>query len=1189
MGRRIVLLLTCFSVALFAALVPVSSLAQPVPPPPAVYDAPNGLTPPPNLAPANGQISVMLELSTPATGPSIAPAAARAQQAAVIQSLTAINVQVLFTTSLAYNGIAVTVPASQLDQLRRIPGVARVAIIPPKSPASVATQAAAGLPAATNAIAAATGTGVRIGIIDRGIDYTHADFGGAGTPAAYAANNPAIIEAGSFPTAKVAGGFDFAGNGYDAGGTSGSAIPVPDPDPLECNQPLIGGAPNPANGEGTHVAGLAAGFGVAADGTTYHGPSGPSADYSSLRVVPGVAPDAQIYAYKIFGCAGTSALLTAAIERAIDPNGDGNPADHLDVLVISLGTPFGGADDPDAIAVDNAVRAGVTVVVAAGDSINTFYSVNSPASAQLAIAVGSASGSQTIAGASARGPVRGNAILKPDIVAPGTDIQSAKVASGVEAQPMSGTAIAAPQVAGAAVLLRQLHADWTPAQIKAALMNSASPTGAPPSLAGAGLLNLTALDSADLLAYNADGSGGGLLYGAPWVASATTITRTLQIQNTGATDRQISLAATAVATETGVTVSLPAGPLTVPAHGSIQTVIGVAIDPSGLEFTPDPATQHLQGTSGRHYLAEHGGYIRISSTGTITGTRVRAAHAAHFGSAAVFIDNTEIDDSLDSREVSEYVSIAPGRHTLKLRPDKSGPTGPVLFSAPVDLQDGHDYTLAIVGRPGALGVVTIDETAAAAPPAGQALIHFTNANRSEPSWNIGPLDFYLDGVLRASALGLGQTSPYITIPAGEHFLEIRHAGDDPAHSTRVAIKRFTVAAGTAVLAGTGRHDDDDGRIDDEEQRIFIGVSIPRISVTPLASVPFSVFPTVASNAHAEPATTLPAGAPAFTIRLHNTGARNAGLAGTAGTPRTPFASAFELEATSPALPVLRPSLRAGDIQYVGVTSGYSVTQNLAPNTLLYFGISSYAPWSTPNEVQFNIYIDSNRDGVDDYLLTTVNSNARDGGPTTDVFLNALFPIRANGTLAPATRVADWGSFTAPISSSINMSPFNSSVMFETALVRDLGILANPDNPFGPRGPAPQSFCYRIETRARDLNNFGQVLDRVPAAATPGLAACANRGGELFYDIVNATLKPINSTSVLFGSPIAARPMFVDVEGGQITGGVNPATLAGRPAQLLVFHHQNAPFPQAEIVIVAQPPATGFAASKERAYLPLASQ
>src|SRR5262249_11600225 len=197
--------------------------------------------------------------------------------------------------------------------------------------------------------------------------------------AAYAANNPSVIEPGSFPTAKV-DGFDFAGDSYDAAGVSGSDMPTPDPDPRECN------LPDRQVGRGTHTAGLAAGFGVAADGTTYHGPYGPGVDLSALRVAPGVAPEAQLYALKVFGCHGSTALLTQAIERAVDPNGDGNPADHLDVLVISVGTPFGSDDDPDAIAVDNAVRAGVVVIVAAGDDAKTFYSGKSPAHATLAIA-----------------------------------------------------------------------------------------------------------------------------------------------------------------------------------------------------------------------------------------------------------------------------------------------------------------------------------------------------------------------------------------------------------------------------------------------------------------------------------------------------------------------------------------------------------------------------------------------------------------------------------------------------------------------------------------------------------------------------------------------------------------------------------------------------------------------------------
>ena len=60
-----------------------------------------------------------------------------------------------------------------------------------------------------------------------------------------------------------------------------------------------------------------------------------------------MAPEAQLYALKVFGCHGSTALLTQAIERTVDPNGDGNPADHLDVLIISVGTPFGSESSPD--------------------------------------------------------------------------------------------------------------------------------------------------------------------------------------------------------------------------------------------------------------------------------------------------------------------------------------------------------------------------------------------------------------------------------------------------------------------------------------------------------------------------------------------------------------------------------------------------------------------------------------------------------------------------------------------------------------------------------------------------------------------------------------------------------------------------------------------------------------------------
>src|SRR5262249_23593268 len=151
--------------------------------------------------------------------------------------------------------------------------------------------------------------------------------------------------------------------------------------------------------------------------------------------------------------------------------------------------------------VDNAVRAGVVVIVAAGDDVKTFYSVNSPASARLAIAVGATDESGNLAAFSARGPRRGNDVLKVDIVAPGVHLRSAAVGTGGDVTTLSGTAAAAAQVGGAAALLRQLHRDWTPAQIKAALIDTALPVNAPPSLVGGGRLNLAGLDSVSLLAY----------------------------------------------------------------------------------------------------------------------------------------------------------------------------------------------------------------------------------------------------------------------------------------------------------------------------------------------------------------------------------------------------------------------------------------------------------------------------------------------------------------------------------------------------------------------------------------------------------------------------------------------------------------------------------------------------------------
>jgi minor extracellular serine protease Vpr len=203
-----------------------------------------------------------------------------------------------------------------------------------------------------------TGEGITVAVIDTGIDYTHASFGGEGTTEAYKANDPNVIEEGSFPTAKVIGGFDFVGTNYNAGSNNPELrIPKPDNDPLD------------EHGHGTHVGATAAGFEVEG------------------KVGGGVAPDALLYAYKVFGKSGSTGVTTLALEMAMDPNGDGDVSDHVDVVNMSLGSPYGHPDDPSAVATNLAVEAGVIVVASAGNSGDIPYITGSPAVAEKAISV----------------------------------------------------------------------------------------------------------------------------------------------------------------------------------------------------------------------------------------------------------------------------------------------------------------------------------------------------------------------------------------------------------------------------------------------------------------------------------------------------------------------------------------------------------------------------------------------------------------------------------------------------------------------------------------------------------------------------------------------------------------------------------------------------------------------------------
>jgi minor extracellular serine protease Vpr len=295
------------------------------------------------------------------------------EQKELMERLQAISseIKVLAKYRLVLNAVAVVVPIHVAAQVSGLPGVSRVENVKGfQRPASV--DQAAGLKAAIDKVNSVSfiaadlvhaegvrGQGMKVGIIDTGIDYTHAMLGGEGSEEAFKNNNPDITNA-AFPNAKVVGGIDLVGTSYDsASALFENRIPRPDANPID------------QGGHGTHVAGTVAGLG---DGeNTYSG----------------VAPDAKLYAIKVFGAKGSTNedVVISGLEYAADPNGDLNLEDQLDVVNLSLGSEFGTAHTFYREAVANLSGAGTVVVASAGNSGPEANIVGSPSISEEAISV----------------------------------------------------------------------------------------------------------------------------------------------------------------------------------------------------------------------------------------------------------------------------------------------------------------------------------------------------------------------------------------------------------------------------------------------------------------------------------------------------------------------------------------------------------------------------------------------------------------------------------------------------------------------------------------------------------------------------------------------------------------------------------------------------------------------------------
>ena len=191
-----------------------------------------------------------------------------------------------------------------------------------------------------------TGNGVKVGVIDTGVDIDHPDLGGGGVP-----------NGTPFPTARIVHGYDLVGDDFNADPASPAYNPVPVPD----------ARPDDCNGHGTHVAGI-----VGANGT-----------------VKGVAPGVTFGAYRVFGCDGstTSDIMIEAMERAY--------GDRMDIINMSIGAARQWPQYPTAQAASRLVKKGVIVVASIGNNgpggsaPDGLYSAGAPGVGELVIGVAS--------------------------------------------------------------------------------------------------------------------------------------------------------------------------------------------------------------------------------------------------------------------------------------------------------------------------------------------------------------------------------------------------------------------------------------------------------------------------------------------------------------------------------------------------------------------------------------------------------------------------------------------------------------------------------------------------------------------------------------------------------------------------------------------------------------------------------
>jgi subtilisin family serine protease len=925
-------------------------------------------------APAVVAWSGARHLQSPTTAAASARAAAYTIESAQQQLLPSIEQaggRVLYRLQRTLNAIAAHVPADRLDELRRLPSVKAIRPIVPKTIDNASSVSLIGAPQLWGAGTAARGEGIKIGVIDTGIDYLHTDFGGSGRAADYQRNDTTTIDDGvGFPNLKVVGGYDFAGDAYNASRLE-TFFPEPDPDPMDCA------------GHGTHVAGTAAGYGVNANGTTYAGPwNATGVPTSTMRIGPGVAPKAELYALRIFGCAGSTALVAQALDWATDPDGNFEFSDHLDVVNLSLGAPFGGsAMDPDIDAVNNAALAGVVVVAAAGNSGDTFYDVGSPSSADWAIGVASSFDASAITGAlRVNAPAAIAALYAADEAEFGPDLASTGPLTGAARYPSSSgqnkgcstfnqanAALIRGKIAiidrGSCSFKTKVNNAQAAGAIGALIVNNVagypSAMGDDPALVASIAIPsmITTLDGGNAIKAHLPDPGGVSL----------TLTAAYRDAYKNMDQQRVD--------------SLSSFTARGPRRGD------GALKPD-LTAPGDTIFSAAEGTGSRG----------VSFSGTSMAT-------PHIAGALALLRQLHPDWTVE--ELKALVMNSAGAQTRSggqtgalFSPSRQGAGRVALQAAGSAMAvaynaDNPGQVSVSFGAPQAVGSTTLFKN-----------IRVINKRGSAVTYTIG-----VTNVVTAQGVTVSPLASSVTIPAyGSTTFAVRMTAD-------AALLDRTLDPATAS-------------VQDGVQRQFLNEHSGYITLVgpDTLRVPFYVAPRPASDMRA---------ASGLDFGLNNASAvlalRGSGLSTAAYRSRT---WALELQEHNVNDSFTSGPQDAGDIKYVGVGSSVAAPGALANNTLIYFGIATFGTRSTahPLEAEFDVHIDTDGDDVDDFVVFNWNlAEARGGADPSDVFVAAVADLRRGAIVN-----------THPLNllpASIEMAPFNSAIMVLPVSAGDLHLTA----------------------------------------------------------------------------------------------------------------------------------------------------